>query len=137
MFNLNALVEIWSTAYGKTVYSILVGTVGVAILVAFLSTVVLPAASLKFIPLVIAFNAALTGYMVLEKTRDYFQRKWTLAMVAGTAMTLLSFIVLNAFFMQTTGLYLLGLPQLAIMLAMGIGASWFGGVLAINYFKLK
>jgi len=137
MFNLSSIFDLWSTAYGKAVHSIVVGTVGTFILVVFLNMVMLPAFSLKFVPLIIAFNAALTGYMVLEKTRDYFQRKWAVAMVTGTVMTLLAFNVLNAFFMQTTGLYLLSLPQLAIMLAMGIGASWFGAVLAINYFKLN
>jgi len=137
MFNLSSIIDLWSTAYGKAVHSIVVGTVGTVILVAFLNMVMLPAFSLKFVPLIIAFNAALTGFMVLEKTRESFRRKWAVAMVTGTVMTLLAFIVLNAFFVQTTGLYLLSLPQLAIMLAMGTGASWFGGVLAINYFKLN
>lgn len=137
MFNISSILDLWSTTFGKAAHSVVVGTVGSIILVVFLNMVMLPAFSLKFVPLVIAFNAALTGYMVLEKTRTTFRRKWTAAIIAGTVMTLLAFIVLNTFFMQTTGLYLLGLPQLAIMLAMGIGASWFGGVLAINYFKLK
>jgi len=137
MFNLSSIFDLWSTAYGKAVHSIVVGTVGTVILVGFLNMVMLPAFSLKFVPLVIAFNAALTGYMVLEKTREFFQRKWAVAMAAGTFMTLLAFIILNAFFMQTTGLYLLGLSHLFIMLLFGVGSSWFGGVLAINYFKLN
>jgi len=137
MFNISFIFDLWSTTFGKAVHSVVVGTVGTVILVAFFNMVMLPAIGLKFVPLIIAFNAALTGYMVLEKTRESFQRKWSVAIITGTVMTLLAFIVLNAFFMQTTDLYLLGLHQLAIMLAMGIGASWFGAVLAINYFKLN
>jgi len=137
MINLSSIIDLWSTPYGKAVHSIVVGTVGTVILVAFFNMVMLPAYSLKFISLIIAFNAALTGYMVLEKTRETFRRKWSVSMVSGTVMTLLAFIVLNAFFLQTTSLYMLGLSQLAMMLVMGIGASWFGGVLAINYFKLN
>jgi len=137
MFNLSPLYHLWSTPYGKTVYSIAVGTFGSIILVAFMNMVMLPAYSLKFIPLVIAFNAALSGYMVLEKTREFFQHKWTVAILAGLTMTLLAFMVLLAFFMQTTGVYMLGLSHLLLMLVFGIGSSWFGGVLAINYFKLN
>lgn len=137
MFNLSPLYDLWSTPYGKTAYSIAVGTIGSVILDAFINMVLLPAYSLNFLPLVIAFNAALTGYMVLEKTREFFQRKWTVAILAGLTMTLLTFMVLLAFFMHTTGLYLLGLPHLLLMLVFGVGSSWFGGVLAINYFKLN
>jgi hypothetical protein len=132
-----SFIEIGSSAYGKTAYSILVGTVGSIILMAFLNTIVLPAASVKFLPLVIAFNAALTGYMVVEKTRSYFQHKWSLAVVAGLSTTLLTFGALNLFFLQTTGLFLISLPQLAVMLVLGIGSSWFGAVLAINYLDLN
>ena len=137
MFNMASIIEISSSAYGKTAYSILVGTVGSFILMAFLNTIVLPAASVKFLPLIIAFNAALTGYMVVEKTRTYFQHKWSMAVAAGLSATLLTFGALNLFFLQTTGLFLISLPQLAVMLVLGIGSSWFGAVLAINYLNLN
>ena len=137
MLNLGLLTEIGSSAYGKTAYSILTGTVGALILMAFLNTIVLPAASVKFLPLVIAFNATLTGYMVIEKTRTYFRHKWSVAVAAGTTITLLAFGLLNLFFLQTTGLFLISLPQLLVMLALGMGSSWFGAVLAINYLNLN
>lgn len=137
MFNLASIMEIGSTAYGKAVYSILAGTVGAVILVAFLNTVVVPAASIRFLPLIVAFNTALTGYMVIEKTRTFFQRKWSVAIGAGIATTLLVFAALNLFFLQTTGLFLISLPQFLVMLAIGTGSSWFGAVLAINYLNLN
>ena len=137
MFNLESFFEICSTAYGKAAYSVLVGAVGTVILVAFSNMVVTPADSIKFLPVIIAFNAALTGYMVLEKTRSFFQHKWLVAVISGLAVTLLSFFALNTFFLHITGLFLITLTQLLIMLAIGIGASWFGGVLAINHLKLN
>jgi hypothetical protein len=137
MFNLQSIVDLGATSCGKTATSVLAGTTGAVILMLFLNTIVLPATSLRFLPLVIAFNAALTGYMVLEKTRESFQHKWTVAMLAGAAATLLVYVILNAFFMHTTGLYLIGATHLLIILTIGIGASWFGGVLAINYLKLN
>ena len=137
MFTPGSLIEIGSSAYGKTAYSILAGTVGAIILMAFINTIVLPAASVKFLPLVIAFNAALTGYMVIEKTRTYFRHKWSIAVAAGATITLLAFGLLNLFFLQTTGLFLISLPQLLVMLILGVGSSWFGAVLAINYLNLN
>jgi len=137
MFTIENLIEIASTAYGKTIYSILVGAFGAVILVAFFNMVVMPADSIKFLPVIIAFNTALTGYMVLEKTRLFFRHKWLAAIIAGISVTLLAFIALNAFSLHLTGLFLINLPQLMIMLAIGTGSSWFGGVLAINYLGLN
>jgi hypothetical protein len=137
MFNLESLYEICSTAYGKAAYSVLVGAVGAVILVAFFNMAVIPTDSIKFLPVIIAFNAALTGYMVLEKTGTFFRHKWLVAVIAGVAATLLAFFALNTFFLHITGLFLINLTQLMIMLAIGIGASWFGGVLAINHLGLN
>ena len=137
MFTLGHLLEIGSTAYAKTIYSILVGTFGAIILVAFFNMVVIPADSVRFLPVIIAFNAALTGYMVLEKTRSFFRHKWFVAVIAGIAVTLLAVVALNTFFLHLTGLFLINLPQVLIMLAIGTGSSWFGGVLAINYLNLN
>jgi len=136
MFNIEYLSEIGSTAYGKTVTSILAGTVGAVILVAFLNVLVLPAGSVKFLPLIIAFNTAVTGYMVIDKTREYFRHKRFIAVLAGTAATLLVFITLNAFFLHATGFFLINPTELWFMLAIGIGSSWFGSILAIRYLNL-
>jgi hypothetical protein len=137
MFAINSILEFWSTAYGKAIYSILAGTVGVVVLTAFLNMLVPPAASLKFLPFIVAFNTALTGYMVLEKTRTYFNRKWSVAVFAGVVATLLAFFALNTFFLHTTGISLIGLNELLLMGIIGLGSSWFGGVLAINYLDLN
>jgi hypothetical protein len=126
-----------STAYAKTAYSIVVGAVGVLVLVAFFNMVVTSADSLRYLPVIVAFNTALAGYMSLEKTRSYFRHKWLVAVISGTAVILLTFFSLNAFFMHITGLFLINLTQLLIMLAIGVGASWFGGVLAINHLGLN
>lgn len=136
MFNIDTIIEFWSTAYGKIIYSILAGVVGVIVLAAFSNMLVPPAASLKFLPFIIAFNTALTGYMVIDKTREFFRHKRVVAIFAGVMATLLAFVALNTFFLQITGLFLINLTQLLIMLAIGIGASWFGSVLAIRYLDL-
>ena len=52
-------------------------------------------------------------------------------------ISLLAYFALNTFFLHMTGLFLINLTQLLIILAIGIGASWFGGVLAINHLELN
>ena len=61
----------------------------------------------------------------------------SMAIAAGLSTTLLTFGALNLFFLQTTGLFLISLPQFAVMLVLGLGSSWFGAVLAINYLNLN
>ncbi len=137
MFNLEYLFEIGSTSYGKAVASILAGAVGAIIMVAFLNVMVLSTDSLRFLPLIIAFNTAITGYMVIDKTRTFFRHKRFVAVVAGAAATLLVFVTLNAFFLHATGFFLISLSELLLMLVFGIGSSWFGSVLAIRYLDLN
>lgn len=136
MFNIATIIEFWSTAYGKVIYSILAGVVGVVVLTAFSNMLVPPAASLKFLPFIIAFNTALTGYMVIDKTREFFRHKRVVTILAGVVAALLAFGALNTFFLHTAGYFLISLTELLIMLAIGIGASWFGSVLAIRYLDL-
>jgi hypothetical protein len=137
MFNLDCFFEIWSTAYGKTAYSILAGTVGTMILVAFSIMIVPPADSVKLLPFIVAFNTAITGYMVIDKTREFYRHKRVIAIFAGAAATLLTFIALNTFFLHTTGFFMISLTELLLMLVIGIGSSWFGSVLAIQYLDLN
>ena len=137
MFNIGYLFEIGSTSYGKTAASILAGAVGAVILVVFLNMIVLPAASVKFLPLIIAFNTAITGYMVIEKTRDCFRYKRSVAIFAGAAAVVLAYVGLNYLFLQTTGLFLISPADLISMLIAGCVSSWLGGALAIKYLDMQ
>ena len=68
-------------------------------------------------------------------------RKWMLPtrsfLLLGMIASYVTLIALNLFFLQTTGLFLISLPQFAVMLVLGLGSSWFGAVLAINYLNLN
>jgi hypothetical protein len=126
-----------STSYGKTAAGVLAGTVGVVILVLFLNMIVLPADSMKFLPFIIAFNTAITGYMVIDKTRDQFRHKRSVAIFAGAASVILASACLNYLFLQATGLFLISLTDLFSMLVIGCVSSWLGGALAIKYLDLQ
>ena len=140
MFNIDyytdALVRIGSTRFGKTMASILAGAVGSVILVIFF-TGIMRASTIGFLlPVVIGFNAALTGYMVLEKTRNDFTHKRTVSIVSGIAMLLITTIILNILFFQGAGVYRVFSGDLLTLLLVAAIAGWLGGSLAVKFFKL-
>ena len=126
-----------SSRLGKILYSILIGTVGAIILVVFLTGILPPAAIESVLPFIIGFNTALTGYMVIEKTKNDFTRKRTLAMGVGIAVVLATAISINLMFLQWTGFNLVGPESLLILLPVGIVTSILGGMLATKYFNLN
>lgn len=141
MFNIDYyadyIAKMGSTRLAKIIYSVLVGAVGNVILVVFLG-IMMPAATIgHLLPVIIGFNAALTGYMVLEKTRNGFTRKRMVSMGSGIAVLLVTAVLLNIPFFHGTGVYLIFAEDLIVLLLVGIVTSWLGGLLAIKYFSLK
>ena len=141
MFNIDYytdyIAKIVSTRFGKAIYSVLVGAVGNVILVIFLSSLMHTATIGILLPVIIGFNAALTGYMVLEKTRNGFTHKRTVSIGSGVAMILVTVVFLNILSFQGAGVYLIFAEDLIVPLLVGIVASWLGGMLAVKYFNLN
>lgn len=121
----------------KVAYSIFIGVVGSALLVLFLTFLIESVQVLRFIPWIIAFNSAMTGYSLLDKTRDRLKRKEISSVCAGVLTVTISFIVLNLIFMLSSGEYLLTRWDLLLFLVLGGACSELGAILAIKYFKLK
>lgn len=126
-----------STWPGKTLYSICVGALGAVILAVFLAGMMQTATLEILLPVIIGFNAALTGYMAVEKSRHIVRRYRLLAMGSGIAMVLLVTILLNIVFFQWAGFILTGLGTLLVMLVVGIVASSLGGKLCTKYIELN
>jgi hypothetical protein len=141
MFNIDYyadyIAKIGSTRLARVIYSVLVGAVGNMILVAFLGIMVRTATIGNLLPVIIGFNAALTGYMVLEKTRNGFIHKRVVSMGSGIAMVLVTAMLLNIPFFHGSGFYLIFAEDLMILLLVGTVTSWLGGMLAVKYFSLK
>ncbi|MDM8544212.1 hypothetical protein QUF90_24305 [Desulfococcaceae bacterium HSG9] len=126
-----------SSIAGKALYSIIVGVVGVLILAVFF-TVPVRVASLSFLmPWFMAFNCALTGYMLLEKTLDRLKYKRTFAVGAGVAVVVL--VCASMFFILPAVIDTSQITVNDLLLWFIIGAvfSWLGGILAIKYDNLK
>lgn len=131
------IMKMSSSKPGKVFYSILAGTLGAIILVLFLSGMSLTAAIGGILPVIIGFNTALTGYMVLEKTRYAFTHKRLVAISSGAAVVLITASFLNIMSFRGAGVFIVGVEQLMTLVCIGIVASGLGGMLAIKYFKLK
>jgi hypothetical protein len=140
VFNLNyythTLVKIGSTRFGKTLYSILAGAAGTSILVIFFAGIMRASTIGFLLPVVIGFNAALTGYMVLEKTRNAFKHKRSVSIGTGAAMVLTATLILNTLFFKGAGIYLIFSADLLLLLLVAVVFSWLGGSIAVKYFKL-
>jgi len=136
-YYIDQIMKIVSTRFGKVFFSILAGMIGAVILVLFLSGMTLSAGVGNILPVIIGFNTALTGYMVLEKTRDSFKYKRVISIGSGVAMVLATAAFLNIMYFRGTGVFLISMQELATLLFVGIVTSGLGGMLAIKYFNLK
>jgi hypothetical protein len=110
---------------------------GCLVLVVFLSGVFRLGGLGGVIPWIMAFNAAMTGYSLIEKTRDQLQRKHLGAVCAGAATGIVSFLALNLLFIHWIGFFFLDFLDLLIFLGVGMAFSEMGALLAIKYFGLK
>jgi hypothetical protein len=131
------LERLGNTWYGKTLYSAGVGAGGVVILAAFFAGMLEAAAIEKLLPVIVGFNAALTAFMVVEKTRDMLVRKQALSVGAGIAMVLLATVGLNILAYKWAGYRLVGIGMLAAMLVVGTIAASLGGKLCTKYLELN
>jgi hypothetical protein len=126
-----------SRLLGNVAYSILAGVLGTILIVLFLTTFLHSYETVKFIPWIIAFNTAVTGYSLLNKTRHHFRHKQISSVGAGTLNVIVTYTALNFLFFYSDGEYLIGRWDLIFYLIIGIICSELGALLAIRYFKLK
>lgn len=122
---------------GKVAYSILVGVFGTILLVVFLSALTDVFRAARFIPWIIAFNTAITGYSLLDKTGARLKYKQISCIGAGILNVLITYALLSLVFVYSAGEYLFSGRALALFLAIGIVCSELGALLAIKYFRLK
>ncbi len=131
------LIKRKSHLLGKVAYSIFVGVLGTIFIVWFLTTFLHSHETVKFIPWIMAFNTAVTGYSLLNKTRNHFIHKQIISTVAGALNVIIAYTTLNFLFFYAEGEFLLGRWDLILYLIIGIVCSGLGALLAIKYFDLK
>lgn len=122
---------------GKFAYSILAGVFGVAVLAMFLAVFMELYRVVPFIPWIIAFNTAMTGYSLIDKTRDTLKYKQVSSIGAGILNVIITCLLLSIFSLYFFGENLFSIWDFALFLIIGIVCSELGALLAIKYFKLR
>lgn len=120
----------------KFAYSIFSGVIGSILLVAFLTLFIDIFRIVKFIPWIIAFNTAMTGYSLLDKTRDTLQHKHYSSICAGTVNVLITCGILILMSIYFLGENIFPIWDFMFFLIIGIACSLLGALLAIKYLKL-
>jgi hypothetical protein len=143
------VIKMGSAPMGRALYRIAVGTIGVLLLTAFFTALMTPRGMARLFPLILGFNTALTGFGLIESTREGFRRKRLAAVMAGVAVVLVATVTVNLLFWKMglwppggsdqagDGWGLMGVDRFWILLPVGVVTSWLGGALAVRYFKLN
>jgi hypothetical protein len=121
---------------GQLVYSILAGVFGTLVLAVFLGGIFSMGALLKILPWIIGFNTLLTGYTLIDRTRERFARKRLWALGAGICNVALAFVLLNALSAYVLGGFILDGSDLLRFLIVGAVCSFLGAALGVKYFNL-
>ena len=126
-----------SDLLGKAGYAVCIGVGGTILVVFFLATFIHIFTVLKFIPWLIAFNAAVTGYSLIDKTQESLKHKYIAAVSAGILNVLISYIALVLIYLFLAGGYVFNKWDLLLYLIIGIVCSKVGAFLAAKYQNIE
>ncbi len=118
-------------------WSILSGVIGTLILAGFFSGIMSLETLSMLLPLIVGVNAAMSGYMLIERAEDEIKREKTSSGVVGMMVALGSFLSINALCFQLGGFFLMSGSQALVTTIIGIICGGSGGLLAIKYRGLK
>lgn len=122
---------------GKVAYAVLIGVFGNILIPLFFSSFLSLSQVITLIPWIMGFSAAVTGYSLLEKTRDRLRHKRASCILAGIANVAISYVILTYLSFYFVGEYLFNKWDPVVFLAVGALCSFLGGILAIKYLNLK
>ena len=126
-----------SDLFKKITYSIIVGVLGSLLLVAFFTTLMSYGTIGKLLPWVIGFNAALTGYNLINRTNNCPKHERISAVGSGIMMVIITVVLLNIIFFNLMGGYLIYIKDLIFLIAIGAVFSGLGAILAVKYTNLN
>ena len=130
MGNANACIISRKNKMWKFIKNILIGVAGSVLLIVFFTGLMSFDGILKLLPWVIGFNAALTGYNLIKENGDI---RSICAVWAGTAMVIISMVILNFIFFYIMGGFLILISDLIFLIPGCSFLSWLGAMLAIKY----
>jgi len=119
----------------QIISAVLIGAGGTLIILMFLATIMPLSKAVNFVPWLIGFNTAMTGYSVVEKTRTSLKNRYMVSIGAGLLTVFITALILIVLSIYTFGANLFGLVDLLIFFIIGTVCSWIGAWLAVKYFK--
>lgn len=117
--------------------SICTGVIGCMILMIFFTTLVPIVSISRLMPWIIGFNCALTGYMMLDKTRNDLKYKRMAVFCSGGMVVILVCCIVFFIVPSIAGFLTVTVAQLVWWLFVGVVLSGLGGILAIKYLNLN
>ena len=115
--------------------AIVIGIGGNILIIVFLMTFLHIFEAIKFMPWIIAFKTAHTGYSLVDKAGKHLAHRKLLSALAGFAnvmITLGIFTVLSVFLF---GDQYLGMRDIGLFIIIGVLCSLGGTLLAVKYYK--
>ena len=122
---------------GQFAYAVFTGVCGTLILVVFLNAILNVFQMIKFIPFIVAFNTAMTGYSLIDKCRERIRHKHAWALSAGLSTAVITVGLLLTFSFYFLGEDLLGLKMSLFLIIIGAVCSELGALLAAKYLNIK
>ena len=119
----------------KIMKAILVGIGGNLILIVFLMTFLQILAAIKFVPWILAFNTALTGFSLVDKAGNHpVYYKWT-SVMAGLINVLITLGIFAMLAVFLFGDLFLGLRDFGLFILIGVVCSVLGTLLAAKHYS--
>ena len=139
MENLNIYLWVMNTSNQvKTiVYSIIVGIIGSLVLVGFFASLMSLDTIEKFMPYIIGFNSALTGYNLIKNSDNSLKFKRIFAVSSGVMMVIIAAVILNMVMFHLMSSYLIYLTDAIFLIVIGGVLSGLGAILAIKYMAIS
>jgi len=120
----------------KFIYSMFIGVFGSILIVMFFTGVMSMGTIEKLLPFIIGFNAALTGFNLMTRTKDSLKYKWLWSLLSGIILVVGVTLILNIAFYYLSGDYIVFMTDFFILAVTGGVFSWLGAILAIKYYNL-
>ena len=117
--------------------AVLIGVCGTILVIMFLATILPLSKAVNFIPWLIGFNTAVSGYSLVEKTRASLKHRHMASISAGISNVLITAGVLSGLSVYAIGINLVSTVDLMIFLVIGAACSEFGAWLGAKYHKLN
>lgn len=122
-------------AWWKIIQAILSGIGGNIVILVFLMTFLHIFETIRFMPWILAFNAAMTGFALADKTGEQPAYLKTISAIAGVLNVTVTCGIFAAASVLLFGDLFLALRDIGFFLVVGLVCSEIGTLLAVKYYR--